>query len=149
MYNVVLATENDFEAIMDMSRKFYASTHYADVIDWHEDSAAVFIFDLLDNGFILLAKKDEETVGMIACKFTHTPANMHIKICSETMWWMEPEYRGGRAALMLLKNAEDICKYEECKMFTMSSLATSPKGIDGMLKKLGWNHEESAYIKRI
>ena len=149
MFDIKLAEEDDFEDVLALCRKFYTDTPYAKMIPFDEDSAVAHIWKIYDNGFVLLAKDGEEAVGLIGCLISPFHANAQFTMCNECFWFVDEKHRKGSLGLRLMKEAERLAVHDGCTMMVMSSLSNSPKGLDNVLKKLGYVAQESSYVKGI
>lgn len=149
MYNIRLAEENDIDVCLEMGRKFYDTMEMAKMIPYCEDSASALFFTLLDNGFILLAEKDEEVVGMMGMMFSDYPYNREYQVCSELMYWLDPEHRGSSLASRMLKEAEAIAVVEGAVCVVMAALETSPEMIEKFYNKHGYCRSERAFVKGV
>ena len=149
MYNLRIGEEYDIESILAMCKKFYEASPYSSLIEFDEDSATNHIFNIMDNGFFILATHGEDVVGMIGCFIQPHVANVNKKICSEALWWVEEEHRNSGLGVMLVRTAEEFAKLDGCAAISMSSLSTSFGDIGKLYAKLGYESIERAYIKRI
>jgi len=149
VYNIRLAEEEDFDVVLKMGTKFLTTMEISKMIPVDEDSASAQVFNLLDNGFILLAEKDSEAVGMMGCLFVDYPYNRAFKLCREVFLWMEPEERGGHVVARMIKEAEALAIHEGASCVIMAALETSPEGIESFYNKLGYRRAERAYVKGV
>lgn len=149
MYNIRLAADEDVELVLAMGRKFYTTTEMAKLIPFDDDSGVHQIFNMLDNGYILIAEKDGEAVGCMGCVFYDFPYNRTYTGCTELLFWLEEEHRGGTLAARMMKEGEAICRHEGASFVTMAALETSPSMIDEFYKKLGYRRSERAFIKGV
>ena len=150
MYNIRLATDEDIEVCLEMGRKFYSTMELAKMIPYDEESASVQFFNMLDNGFILLGETEElEVVDMMGCIFVDYPYNTAYRLCSEMMYWVEPDHRGGTMAVRMIKEAEALAVHEGASCVVMAALETSPEMIDTFYNKLGYKRSERAFIKGV
>lgn len=149
MYNFRCAEDNDVEVILEMGRKFYTTTEMSKLIPFSDDAGVHQIFNMLDNGFIVLAEHEGVVVGMLGCMFFDFPFNRDYKACTEMMYWIEEEHRGGHLAPHLLKQAEALAVHEGASFITMVALETSPEMIDRFYTTMGYKRTERTYIKGI
>ena len=150
VYNIRLAEDDDLETVLGMGRKFYTTTEVGKLIPFDDDAGVCAIFGMLDRGFILLAESEAgEVVGMLGCQFYDFPFNKDYIACTEMMFWIEEEHRGGTLAARLLKEAELLARHEGATFITMVALETSPEMIESFYKRLGYQRSERTYIKGI
>lgn len=108
-----------------------------------------FLFNLIvGSGFILLAEKDNVSIGMIIAGIIPNIWNPKVKQCSEIAYWVEPEFRGGTSAYRLLKSYIDECnkmmESGRIQMYTMSKMVNSP---DLKYEKFGLSKLEETWVK--
>lgn len=149
VYNIRVATEEDIDTIMAMGEKFYNTTEIAGQIPFDEDSGAVQVFTMLECGFILLAEKGEEVVGMLGMILQDFPFNRAYKVCTEQMFWIEEEHRGTLLASTLMKHAEAIAVYENVSTIVMAALETSPESIEKFYSHMGYRRSDRTFIKGV
>lgn len=147
MYNVRVARVEDFSRILPMAKAFY--DFYDTTIPFDEESTYALFLDLVEHGFIVVAEKGLDLVGMIGFMVGPFPMNKHYKVATEIMWWMEPEHRGTRVSLMLVQVAEQLAKIDDCYQVVMSALANSPKSIGKTYERLGYVYQEGSYVKEL
>ena len=103
---------------------------------------------MIGAGFILLAEKNDEIIGMIIAGIIPNVWNPKVRQCSEIAYWVEPEFRGGTAAYRLLKSYVDECdkmmKSGKIQMYTMSKMVSSP---DLKYQKFGLSKLEETWVK--
>lgn len=149
MYNIRLAEEEDVEVVLDMGRKFYSTMEAAKLVPFDDDSAMAQIFRMLDEGFILLGEKEGQVVAMLGSVIHDHPFNVAYRGCSEVMFWIEPEHRGGTLAARLVKEAEQMAIHDGASFVVLAALETSPEGIDRFYNKLGYAPAERAFVKGV
>lgn len=105
---------------------------------------------MVDDGIMLVVVDDNDNpVGMMGCVISPYTYNPAYTCCSELMFWIEPEHRGGSAATRLLKQAEVRAKEAGAHFMIMVALETSPEGIEDYYKKLGYSRTERTYVKGV
>lgn len=149
MYNLMLGQEEQFEDILTLCEKFYSETPYANKVEWNEDSAAKHIFNIMDSGFFILAYHEEAPVALIGCMVSPFYANHTKNACAEMMWYVHPKHRGTALAMKLVQEAEMLAKDEDCVIMSMSSLSTTPPGVERFYGRLGYAPVEHSYVKEL
>lgn len=104
---VIHATESHRAAVVRMAQRFLSpdgpyGTRFA------VDAAKVSALAAQMMGpehLALLAMQDDQPVGMFGMFLFDHPITGE-RIASELCWWMEPEARGGKAAIQMLRTAE-------------------------------------------
>jgi N-acetylglutamate synthase-like GNAT family acetyltransferase len=103
---------------------------------------------IIGSGFILLAEKDSEIIGMIIGGIIPNVWNPKVRQCSEIAYWVEPEFRGSTAAYRLLKSyfaeCDKMMKSGKIQMYTMSKMINSP---DLNYQKFGLSKLEETWVK--
>lgn len=103
-----LATLADVPAIVLMGLRFIQETSYRDQIAQNPAAMAAIVTRLVDTdiGDVCVVEKDGALVGMLGMFVWQHPISDE-RIASEMFWWVEPEHRGGRAGMQMLRWAED------------------------------------------
>jgi len=147
-----IATWDDYFDIQDMCKNFAEHSPYTDIqLDINKLNSVV---ENILNGdkakaIILLYLKNDKPIGMLAGITAEMTLN-YDKLAHELIWWIEPEHRGGRAAIELFKAFEFWAKKVGCKQVQMSLVETehAPK-VEKMYTKFGYKPTERAFLKEI
>lgn len=71
-----------------------------------------------------------------------------VRYAMETVWWVDPEVRGGSTALRMLRAYEDWAREQGCAFIQMAALATFPRA--GMIyERCGYKPTETHYMKEL
>jgi len=97
--------------------------------------------------FLIAEKSGLGPVGFISGFIGPHPFNPDIEVLTETFWWVTPEYRGGRAGILLLNEFIEMGK-ECCDWIVMSVEHNSPINEDCLTKR-GFSMKERAYIMEV
>jgi len=112
------ATAEDVPAIVAMGERFIA-TEYPQAIRFNPQGIAALAQALIAGaGVVFLADDFSGTVGMMALTTYAQPMSQEL-VATEVVWWMEPEARGGRAAMKLLKAGEAWARAQGATRFQM------------------------------
>lgn len=152
MYKMRLAAIDDLEYLMDMSRKFHATTEYAEQYEFDEDSVVMEILHMIDEGLLVVGHPEEDesqVIAMIGGVYGHLPFNHKVKLFHEKMFWVNEEHRGGTLAAMMIKATEIGAKEDDCHETVMSKLSTSPQHVDKLYRLLGYKAAESSYRRAL
>lgn len=99
-------------------------------------------------GFILLATKEEDVIGMVIAAQHPNIWNPDIVQISEIAFWVDEAHRGGKTAYRLLHAYIQQCeelKQEKCiSFFSVSKMSNSP---DLSYDKFGFEKLEETWIK--
>lgn len=150
MFDIGLAKLQDEYAVLELCKKFYNTTKYANMVNWDVSSGQVMYRRLLGgDGFVVVARHNDEIVGMLGCVMQPFVPNNNYTIANEIMWWVEPEYRHSKVGGELIRCAEMAASQLGCHLFSMSALITSFDGIDKVLEKLGYSQAENVFVKEV
>lgn len=147
MYNVRLATPEDFHGVLPMAEKFYTSTSFARLMPFDVPSILEFYIHMLQNGFVIVAENEDGLVGMLGSVVSPFHLNINHRVCSEAMWWVEPEHRGARLAGDMMDMLERLAKDAGCTVISMAKLDTTPEGIGTYYESRGYAATETSYIR--
>ena len=99
-------------------------------------------------GFILLAIKDEDPVGMVVAAQHPNIWNPEVMQVSEIAFWVDEEHRGGKSAHRLLhayiQQCEEWKQEKRIQFFSLSKMVNSP---DLSYEKFGFEKLEETWIK--
>ncbi len=66
---------------------------------------------------------------------------------TELGWWIEPEYRSGRAGIRLQAMAEEWLVAQGASVLVFTGLANSPESVGRFYQKKGYRPLETHYVK--
>jgi len=139
------ATRADIPAIVRMGARFI-ETEYPAAIRFNGDQLGALTTSLLQGGgVVFVAAVGETLVGMMALT-TYVHPMSGERIATEMVWWMEPEARGGRAALRLFDAAEAWARGQGATTFQM--IAPSDK-VAAFYERLGFARIEVHYQRSL
>lgn len=147
-----IATWDDFFDIRDMLEKFSQASPYKEItldVQKMESIIEKILGGDKSEALILLYIVNERPVGLLVGMKTEMNLN-YDKIAHELIWWVEPQYRGGRAGIELFKAFEFWAKKVGCKLVQMSLVETedAPK-VQKIYSKFGYKPTERAFLKEI
>lgn len=142
------ATHDDIPAIVDMSRKFYATTSYADWAGFCPETVENLARMLIDTG-VMLVYGSERPAGMVGLVLAPFMFNASQTAAYEVVWWVEPEAQNQGAGKALLAAIEPACKAKGCAAIQMVHLHNSPPQAAAIYERMGYGHTESSYTKVI
>ena len=144
------ANKFDMEAIVRML-KAYRDKAPAQFL--RDSSNQEHIEKLINNilagaGFILLAIKNEDPVGMVVAAQHPNIWNPEVMQVSEIAFWVDEEHRGGKSAHRLLhayiQQCEEWKQENRIQFFSLSKMVNSP---DLSYEKFGFEKLEETWIK--
>jgi GNAT superfamily N-acetyltransferase len=143
------ADMNDFDGIISMMKHF---ANAAPLKEYHEPKynyrgVQNYLCSILKNGFILVAEKDQELVGMIIAAYHTDPWLPQIQNLKELAWWVEPKHRNSSIGYRLLKEyvrcGKKLKQEGKINNFVISTLAQSPIRD---IERHGWRAVETNYV---
>lgn len=150
------ATIEDIPRIVEMAQRFYPESPYpalyGDMPDTQAAGLALIAMngaESIEPGVMLLAEDAGEVVGMACLCADRATFNPLVRITSELVFWIEPEHRGGMAAVRLLKAAETEAKALGIQVNRMAVLSSSPEQASKLYERMGYTHTESYFSKRL
>ncbi|MFC4728800.1 GNAT family N-acetyltransferase [Coralloluteibacterium thermophilus] len=140
------ATHDDIPAIVEMGRKFYATTSYPSFAPFNPESVAALARMMIDTGVLLVADEGELVgmAGLVVCPFMF---NADVLAAHEVMWWVDPDAQGRGTGKALLSAIEPACRARGVGAIQMVHLHNSPPQAAVLYERLGYRHSESSYTK--
>lgn len=139
----------DFDGIRPMAEKFYNSTSFHESMPFHLPTIVEFYIAMLSSGFVLVAEHDGKLVGMLGALIHPFHLNAMYKVCTEAMWWVEPEHRRTGVAQDLEVEMRRLSKEAGCRVDIVSALDTSPPSVDAYYRSQGYRPAETAYYREV
>lgn len=144
------ATHDDVDAIVSMSREFYATTDYAKHAPMCDDTVANLACMLIDTGVMLVAVDGRgRHVGMVGLVVAPGMFNRETTGAHEIVWYVDPEAQGAGAGKALLAAIESACRERGATLIQMVHLSTSPPAAAALYERNGFRYSESCYTKEI
>ncbi len=141
-----LATEDDFESILDMSAKFWLSTQFNE--SFESDHTRLYVQMAFDHGLLAVVEIDGKNVGFCAAIKSFILGSTKAVGATELAWYIYPEHRAGKNGIALLQFMEGLVKEQGIKYFTMVSMQSSmPEQVNRMYERMGYKHSETSYTK--
>lgn len=141
------ATAADFSAIAAVGQHFYATTAYRD-IPYSEDSMKRWLPIMRQQRLLYVAEDAGRIVGGIGGLYAPLYFNDQHRIAQEMFWWVEPDYRSTRAAVMLLRAIERAVTDAGCSWWTMILLeGDNAERIERFYRRDGYRPSERVFTK--
>ena len=136
------ATADDVPIIVDMALHFQDTTAYAHHLRATPSMMVRVVEQILtrEDAGLWLADNGGDVCGMLAAALYVQPFSGE-SIGAEIVWWMNPDARGGRTAIRLLREAERWAKDRGATTFQMMA----PVGKTGTILELGRLYEALHY----
>lgn len=144
------ANKFDIESIIRMLKAYRdnAPTEFLRSASNQEHIEQLINNILAGAGFILLAVKEDESVGMIIGALHSNIWNPKVMQISEIAFWIDEKHRGGRFAYRLLhayiQECEELKQEKRIDFFSLSKMVNSP---DLSYEKFGFEKLEETWIR--
>jgi RimJ/RimL family protein N-acetyltransferase len=113
-----------------------------------EDYARGVLIQMIEKHFMLIAEREDAgPIGFIGGIVTPHLFNPNIRVLGELFWWVQPEYRGTRAGLMLLNEFTAWGK-ANVDWLTIALEDHSPVSDRSILKR-GFKPKEKSYLLEV
>lgn len=140
-----LATEADFDAILEMSAKFWLHTQFDEPFD--REHTLIMVQFAHAQGLLAVVDVDGP-IGFCAAVKSPILGSPNAYGATELAWWLNPESRGGKHGIALLRFMEQLIQEQGIKYWTMVAMESSmPKEVGRMYEKLGYVRSEISYTK--
>lgn len=141
------ATEADTPAVLEMGRRFYATTLYTRFADYDEETALRLIAMMRDTGVLLVAENDRQLLGMAGLLVAPFLFDASRKAAYEVMWWVDPAAQGAGIGRALLEAVEPACREAGCAVIQMVRLSSSPPQARQLYERYGYESSEFCHTK--
>lgn len=141
------ATEADTQALLDMGRRFYATTLYERFAAYDDETVARLIGMMRDGGVLLVFENEERLLGMVGLLLAPFLFNSQIKAAYEVMWWVDPSAQSVGVGRSLLEAIEPACREAGCAAIQMVRLASSPPQATQLYERCGYLSSEFCHTK--
>lgn len=141
------ATDGDVAAIVHLAGRF-VQTHYPMLRHSPEALTALTEALVMQGGVWVLTTVTGVVVGAVGMAVGPLPTSGE-PVGVEVMWWVEPEYRGTRAALRLLETAERAAVDAEVAVLHLTEPATGSEGLAAVYRRRGYAPLETTWQKRV
>lgn len=145
------ATLADIPGILPLARQFRDHVSMQSVPMEHLEMSLANVIEGVLPGVVFLSLDGEHVTGALVMVETPTWFSPDVRMATELAWFMDPEYRGGTAAIRLLEAAHDWAAERECFAVVMHSIiqGESPGSADDILQRLGFKNRERTYVKEL
>ena len=142
-----VGTIEDFEDVIEIVSGFWLHTQFKDE-EFCGDTTWAMLKHCEKDGLLSVVEIGGEIVGFGCSVKGGLVCNASIYQATELGWWVNPEHRGGRNAIALLKHMEGQAVKAGVKYFSMVYMETSmPDTVRGIYERMGYNKAETVYTK--
>lgn len=144
------ANKYDVPAIIELLKSYRAAApaDYLRAADDEKHIESLLLNLIAGAGFVLLAEKDGQAVGMVIAAMIPNIWNPQARQCAEVAYWVEPEHRGGLIGHRLFKSFVDKCERMkeggEIAFYSVSKMVNSP---DLNYQRFGFAKLEETWIR--
>jgi GNAT superfamily N-acetyltransferase len=141
------ATGADVDAIVAMAVKFIDTTSYRAHLANEPDVLRALVAKVVDGpvAVVLVADGDAGPFAMIGLHVYEHPMSGEA-VAQELCWWVEPDARGGRAAIRLMRAAEAwACAHGA----TVMQMVAPTERIAAFYGACGYDRVEVLYQRRL
>lgn len=149
MYKLRKATHEDLPLLTEMGLAFHAESGYNERgIPADPESITDYARITLDSGLVVIAEVEEtgEPVGMLGTLITPHLLNKHIKVATETAWYIKPEHRRSKLGAGMFQYSRAHAKLSGATHHSMTLLPSSPEGAREFLEASGMDIAEYHYL---
>lgn len=144
------AIPSDMTKIVELSDKFYQTTHYANDMPMCPMTVGMLVQSLTEHAIMLVAEHEGEIVGMIGCAVIPYIFNHAYNQCCEIVWYVDPSHRGLGIGPALIKANEEACnEFENVKRIQMIDLPSSPPEAAAYYERTGYFLSERVFTKTV
>lgn len=153
-YIKVLNEEDNLQDVADLVRCAMLDASYPTEHMFDLDKADDFVKSFLtpnDNQVFIILFEGTDPIGMFIGMITKDHPYLKDNIASEVVWYVRPDKRKGRGALILFDAFEYwASQHKDCKLVSVSSQAadTAPS-LHKLYGKKGYKVSEITYIKEV
>ena len=144
--------QSDLERFIVLCKKFFDNSPYEDKSFSYEkvkDLAQQIIDSDKSESIVILLHDGEQAQGFIVGLTSETPFGTD-KVAVELAWWVEPEYRGTRKSLELMKAYEAWARKVGCQIVQMGYIEnSSPEKLAEIYNRNGYTLQEKGFWKVI
>jgi GNAT superfamily N-acetyltransferase len=143
---------DDAKEVMKVGKKLHMESPFHSRYKWDKGNAFRFIRDLSssdDSCMYICTNGSGEITGMVGGQI-HSMYYTNDKYASEAIFYVLPEHRGGRSAILLLKEFEKWAKKHNVKDMEFGVVtAIHPEKTDRFFKKYGFEYLGANFYKEI
>lgn len=141
------ATEADNPRILEMGRRFFATTLYAQFAEYHEETMLRLIDLMRTSGVLLVHDAGDRIDGMVGLLIAPFLFDSRRLAAYEVMWWVEPDARGEGVGRALLEAIEPACREVGAVAIQMVRMENSPPSAERLYERCGYHASEFSHTK--
>lgn len=145
------AREADDSDVYRMAERFLETSAYKGQLFLNREHLAIVVEWLRSQQLLLVAYVDggleHDLIGMVGMALTISPLTGE-SIATECVWWVDEEYRGSRAAVLLWDGAEAWAFQKDVAAIQMIEPGAAP-AVGSMYHRRGYSLLETVWQKRV
>lgn len=143
------AEVRDIPEMVEMGRRFFAASGYADITELDPESLEATFKSLLENpDAVVLVVEKSKLVGMAAALIYPFYFNLKHRTSQEMFWWVDQEHRG--SGLKLFDDLISGVKAKGAESLSMIALdALDPEKVGAIYERRGFRASERLFIRRL
>jgi predicted N-acetyltransferase YhbS len=148
MTTIRAATAADYPALAAMSRRFLsADGPYEGRMRLDETRLEALVARMTTSAeaLTLVAERDGAAVGMFSVFLFDHPIT-GARVAAELCWWIEPEARGSRAALAMLRRGEQWARHQGA---TVMEMIAPTEHVAQFYERLGYRRTDVHYLRTL
>lgn len=145
---IKIAGPDDVPVLMDMAWESFRA--FAPVPGDRDLFAGMLTSLATFGGYVRIAEREGQPVGFLAGLVTPFKPWANEKCAMEVLFFVAPEHRTSRAAVLLLKDFEAWAKSKGCASMAVSAnLPSGGERAGKLYERMGFTPIETAFLKRI
>ncbi len=141
------AVQEDVPWLLQQARAFDAAAGFKRGLMPTDEEAIPLLRALVAAHIVFIAEVNNCLAGFIAGWYGAHPFNRNVRTLTEVLWWVQPEYRGTRAGIMLLDRFEDCGRH--IADWTILTLEHDSPLREAHLTKRGFRQTERAFLLEV
>jgi|TARA_R110000824_G_scaffold112149_2_gene261181 GNAT superfamily N-acetyltransferase len=146
------ATTDDLPVLLEMGHQFVTKTIYQYVMSENPEMLRALFVGLMESesGLLLVADRGNkvtgpDVIGAMGMSVYEHPVSGD-RVSSESFWWIDPEARGGRDSVRLLRTTEKWVKEQGARWMHM---VAPSRRVGQFYERLGFLPLEMHYTKAV
>jgi len=141
------AIATDWPRVLVMARSFHAFARIPLAFDEAHAKAMFTAMRFNTDGLVIVADVDGEVRAVMVAMVAPSLLSP-VKVAQEMMMWIEPDTRGGRAFVLMVRAFEEWAMQRGARMLGLAGMRNG-SDVAGMYARLGYEQTETYYGKVI
>lgn len=150
MLKIRPADPQDADQLLALGERFFEFSQFSGFVAFDSAGCKESVLSIIRDGIAYVAEIDGEIIGGILGVIVPVWFSPRHVVAAELGWWIDEQYRGGRAGVMLLRAFEGAAKVAGAVAVSMSDLSAGGTWPAGRLfEKLGYSVVERCQMKGV